>query len=247
MGFQEVQAAFMEHIRDPAGGPAVTDVEDRRLKIYRELFFNNVRGFLSSAFPVIESLLPASEWDGLARAFFKDHDCRSPYFVDISKEFVEYLSERVASPDFDYPFLAELAHYEWLELAISVRKGEVVPWSQNEQWTSVSFSPLAELVSYQWPVSQISETFIPEELLPEPAFFVVARRSNDQVQFTEVNQITAHLLSTVIERETVSVMELKRLMVIALPQLPEGQVEQSTQEMVLAMLSAEILTPVTEV
>ncbi|HKX55116.1 MAG TPA: putative DNA-binding domain-containing protein, partial [Xanthomonadales bacterium] len=34
--------AFAAHIRNPAVAPAPADVEDRRMQIYRDLFFNNI-------------------------------------------------------------------------------------------------------------------------------------------------------------------------------------------------------------
>ena len=59
--FIEVQQQFMAHIRDPAHNAKPADVEERRMAIYRDLFFNNVDGFVSSAFPVLKSLYKDAE------------------------------------------------------------------------------------------------------------------------------------------------------------------------------------------
>ena len=40
--FQKVQLQFADHIRDPIGNAPVSGLEERRLQIYRDLFFNNV-------------------------------------------------------------------------------------------------------------------------------------------------------------------------------------------------------------
>ncbi len=53
--FQQKQYAFAAHIRDPENNPAPDGVEDRRMAIYRELFFNNLHNLLGSTFPVIKS------------------------------------------------------------------------------------------------------------------------------------------------------------------------------------------------
>jgi hypothetical protein len=90
--FAKAQQQFIAHIKDPETQPVLDGVEDRRMAIYRDLFFNNVNGFISSAFPVLKSLYHQSDWLVLVRGFFKNHDCHSPYFVDISKEFVDYLA-----------------------------------------------------------------------------------------------------------------------------------------------------------
>ena len=58
------QYEFAAHIRDPEHKPAPDDIEDRRMGIYRELFYNNVEGFLSNSFPVLRKLM---DDDRLAR------------------------------------------------------------------------------------------------------------------------------------------------------------------------------------
>ena len=40
--FQEQQYAFAAHIRDPQNVPAPEGIEDRRMAIYRELFFQHL-------------------------------------------------------------------------------------------------------------------------------------------------------------------------------------------------------------
>ncbi|NNG12205.1 MAG: DUF2063 domain-containing protein, partial [Halobacteria archaeon] len=51
------QYEFAAHIRDPKHQPAPADVEDRRMGIYRELFYNNVEGFIAGTFPVLRRIL----------------------------------------------------------------------------------------------------------------------------------------------------------------------------------------------
>jgi len=46
--FQKKQYAFAAHIRDPENVPAPEGIEDRRMAIYRELFFNNIRNLLAN-------------------------------------------------------------------------------------------------------------------------------------------------------------------------------------------------------
>ncbi len=56
----------------------------------------------------------------MARDFFACHACRTPLFTRLAEEFLVYLEqERKGMPE-DPPFLLELAHYEWVELALSL-------------------------------------------------------------------------------------------------------------------------------
>ena len=223
--FLKTQADFMAHIRDPDKNDFDYDIEPRRMKIYQELFFNNVMGFLSSGFPVLESVYGDEGWKTLGRQFFASHDCRSPYFVDISKEFVEFLSNEYTPGDNDPPFLQELAHYEWLELALSIRPQtqEQTYWDGESAVSTVIMSELASLVSYQFPVHQISEDFQPEES-GEPVYLVVYRDEDDEVQFTLVNPVTAHLLNLIGQIPGVSIEQLQTEMCNALPHLDQQDV-----------------------
>ena len=51
-----LQKSFAAHIRDPQRVAAPEGVEDRRMEIYRDLFFNNIKNFISGNFPVLRTL-----------------------------------------------------------------------------------------------------------------------------------------------------------------------------------------------
>ena len=72
--FREIQYAFAKHIRDPENNPPPTDAEDRRLAIYRELFFNNLRNLISQTFPVLKKLHSKEKWATI------HCDC-TPYYI----------------------------------------------------------------------------------------------------------------------------------------------------------------------
>lgn len=95
--FQVVQAAFAAHLRDPAAQAAPPDIEDRRMAIYRRLFFNNIQSFLSNAFPVLRQLYADADWQVLVRGFYARHRCRRPQFYQLAEEFLDYLAEEYES------------------------------------------------------------------------------------------------------------------------------------------------------
>jgi len=67
VSLQQSQQAFINHIKDPDNHPKVNGIEDRRMKIYRELFFNNILGFINGGFPVLSSLYQEDDWKQLVR------------------------------------------------------------------------------------------------------------------------------------------------------------------------------------
>ncbi len=189
---------FAAHIRDPENIPAPANIEDRRIGIYRDLFFNNIQGFLSNTFPVLKSLYDEDSWLELVRSFYALHRCQSPYFLEISREFLDYLQSEHRMREVDPPFLFELAHYEWIELALSISQQEPDMEQIDVESSLLNghpvMSPLALLLTYAWPVHQIKPEFQPEQPAEHPVCIIVYRDSDDEVQFTEINLVTAKLL-----------------------------------------------------
>jgi hypothetical protein len=189
---------FAAHIRDPENIAAPAEIENRRMGIYRDLFFNNIQGFLGNTFPVLKSLYDEDRWLELVRSFYALHRCQSPYFLEISREFLDYLQSEHRMREIDPPFLFELAHYEWIELALSISQEE--PDLQQVDIESSLLhghpvmSPLALLLTYAWPVHKIKPEFQPEHPAEQPVCIIVYRDSDDEVQFTEINLVTAKLL-----------------------------------------------------
>jgi hypothetical protein len=196
--FQKKQFAFAAHIRDPEHVPAPEGVEDRRMAIYRELFFNNLRNLLSNMFPVLKKLHSEDKWHELIRQFMQRHRAETPYFLQLPQEFLDFLQNEYTLQDDDFPFLLELAHYEYIELALSIAEEEndfegVDPDGDLLNNVPVR-SALAWVYAYQYPVHRISAEYIPTEPADQPVFLAVYRRANDKVGFLELNPVTAKLL-----------------------------------------------------
>lgn len=195
--FQQEQFAFAAHLRDPARNPPPAGIEDRRLKIYRELFYNNVEGFLANGFPVIRGLTSDERWHAMARDFFARHHCHDPQFHRIAAEFLDYLENEREAAD-DPPFLTELAHYEWVELDLSVDTAEPTPALAEPNGDLLDgvpvVSPLTRVLEYRYPVHRISAQMQPQAPGEQPTYLIVYRDRLDAVGFMEANAVTARLM-----------------------------------------------------
>ena len=206
--FIRKQFEFTAHIRDPENNNAPAGIEDRRMKIYRELFYNNVEGFISSTFPVLKSLYSEENWHSMVRDFFAHHDCTTPYFLEISQEFLDYLqNERQAQAE-DPAFILELAHYEWVELALSISEenADINGIDPNGELlaTHPVISPLAWSLAYHYPVHRIGTEYAPTQPPEQPTYLVVYRNRNDDIEFMEINPVTARLLQILDENENIT-------------------------------------------
>ena len=92
----------------------------------------------------------------------------------------------------------ELAHYEWVELALSIAEGEAPLASpeleENPLQCRITLSEVAWPLAYRYPVQQIGKDYQPWETPAEPTCLVVYRNREDEVRFMEVNPPTFRLL-----------------------------------------------------
>ena len=196
--FQRRQREFANHIRHPETHPAPVDVEHRRMAIYNELFFNNVESFLAASFPVLRHITAEAQWQTLVRDFFAGHACQTPLFTRLAEEFLDYLEQERGARAEDYPFLLELAHYEWVELALTLSDAdqELPPLDPNGDLLDAHplISPLAWSLSYAYPVHRIGPDYLPTEPATTPTHLVMYRDRQDKIGFLEINPVTHALL-----------------------------------------------------
>jgi hypothetical protein len=202
---REQQLAFAAHLRDPANNAAPEGIEDRRLKIYCDLFFNSIHGLLSSNFPVIRKTLGDEAWRTLVREFYANHRTRTPLFTEIGREFAEWLAPRGG-------WLPQLAHYEYAELALAIADAELPPHDPSGDLLDgiPVASPYAWPLGYDWPVHRIGPDFQPEHR--ETTQLLLHRDAAGDVHFSTLSPVTFALLEMIDANTTESGRSLLRML-----------------------------------
>jgi hypothetical protein len=198
--FREFQAAFAARIRDPGGSPRPQGVPARRMRVYEELLFRNLEGFLLACFPITRQLLGARAWRRTLRRFMAEHRCLSPLFRDIPGEFLAWMEGQAEALFPDRPYLHEFMHYEWIELAVATCaegseplqfpvEGDVLA-----EELQLRLNPTAQLVCYRYPVHRIGPGF--KTTGPDGSLYcyLVYRDPQDEVQFLALSPLSARLL-----------------------------------------------------
>jgi len=223
--FQQVQQQFVRYLRDPTNQQPAVPAE--RMAVYQELLFNNVKGFLDTAYPVLSELLPQERWLWLTRSFFGDFRCHSPYFLQIAQQFLQFLQQ--LPPTDAPPFWLELAHYEWLELELATRQitESAVQWAGMS--APLQLSGLTEVVAYQYPVHQICQAFQPQQ--PTPTFLLLYRDKDDEVCFVALNQMSALILQLLQAQPGILFTELIEQLQHYVPQLTVQQLTAGATEL----------------
>ena len=192
--FRQYQLQFSGHIRNPHGHQRPAGVTAKRMQVYTDLVFNNLESSLASCFPVAKKVLGIRLWKKIIRAFLMQHQSRSPIFRKIPEEFLRFLQSAEDLP----AYLYSLAHYEWMELAISVLDADVdmqqVEINGDLLDATPVFAPALALLSYDYPVHKISPRSRPAQPLAQPACLLIFRDTEDNVRFIELNQVTAMLV-----------------------------------------------------
>jgi len=190
-----LQRRFAGHIRDPEHQPAPDGIEERRLAIYRRLFFNNLSNLFGANFPIARRIVPDHRWRGLIRAFMIEHRATTPLFPEIGREFVRFLAEH---PEHiaEWPWLPELCHWQFLATSVRNDESELADVDADRDGDLLTGAPVVNptlrLAQYEWPVTEITAKRIPNE--PRPVALAVFRRPGDRIGRLRINAVTGRLL-----------------------------------------------------
>lgn len=224
---REQQFRLASHIRDPGHAPPPPGIEDRRLAIYRDLFYNSLQGLLAGNFPVIRKLLGDDGWHALVRDFYREHRAATPLFPELPREFIQYLQARADAARGDKHWLLELAHYEWVELALDLSEASLADAPHDAAGDLLhgapALSPLAWPLAYTWPVHRLSPAFQPDAPPAAATFLLVQRDGDYRVRFNELSPLSFRLLQRLSDEPRLSGREqLQALAAEALAPDPEA-------------------------
>lgn len=239
-----VQHEFAAHLRHPGRNPAPAGIEDRRLQIYRRLFYNNVENLISNNFPVLRSITSNETWHRWIRSFMADHDSVTPYFLEIGEEFLNFLEHHSQQPDAP-PFRYELAHYEWIKLKLEIAPETIPLTGYNPQGDLLQerpvLSPLAWLLCYRYPVARISPTFQPQQPEVAGVYMIGYRTRQDQVNFLDINALTARLMELLAQPESGTGEQMLRTIATELKDWPWASILAGGQQALAELHELEIV------
>ncbi|HFL6953695.1 TPA: DUF2063 domain-containing protein, partial [Pseudomonas aeruginosa] len=171
---RQQQFSLARHLRDPLGNAPPPDIEERRLRVYRELFYNAIEGLLASGFPRLRGLLGEQQWHGLVREFYREERSHTPLFTRIAGVFVDYLRQR---GEYRPAWQAELAHFEWSETRLYLAEPDDPPYRREGDLLDgvPLLSSLALPLGYRWPVHRLEEDVALAEAPAEPTLLLMHR------------------------------------------------------------------------
>ncbi len=198
--FMRLQRAFTRHLRDPDHAAAPGDHEARRMAIYRHAIYANVAGLMADNYPRIRAILDDRRWQALVRDYIIRHRSRASAFIDVPREFIDYLEHERAAPD-DPPFLLELAHFDWLETLVGgdTRRLDFSGIDRGGDLLAgvPVANPLLRTITYRFPVHAIDADYQPAEPPPRATVIAAFRDPDNRYGFLDLNPAAARLLEMV--------------------------------------------------
>ncbi|CAI8722126.1 DUF2063 domain-containing protein [Pseudomonas sp. IT-P74] len=189
------------YLRDPEHNAPPTEMDPVRAQVYRDLVFANLSSLLSGTFPVLVKVLGDERWRSLVRIFLRDYRARTPKFGEIAQEFVEFLAAgpQALSNGSWPPFMVELAHYEWVEMALQQSDAEPLVAGDAALLMDrpLQVSPLAWPLAYAWPVQRVGPDCQPDVVPAQPTLLLVRRAEDWGVKFSELSPLAWRLLQRI--------------------------------------------------
>jgi hypothetical protein len=269
--FQKMQYRFAARIRDPQGtadasgnvvqkSPGLVEtgvdptlrIEERRWKAYEDLFFNNVQDFFSKLFPVLKSVVGETRWAELVREYLQKHRARTPLFHELGEEFLVFLQQGYDPQPQDPAFMLPLAHYEWVELALSVDEAdgfENPPGLTADLDAVYELSPVAWPLAYDWPVHELGPDFMPEAPPEMVTTLLVYRDADDAIQFMVLSPVLYEFIQRLANPDVVEIVErpTARTVLQGLAealQVPVADLEGFAQSVLQDLIDRQVLRPV---
>ena len=175
------------------------NVDNKRLKVYQSLFFNNLKNFIDNTFIVTKTLYSENDWHKLIHDFFIQHKSETPYFKDISQEFFKYYKTILPL------HITQLMNYELAELRLYIKEGTYfLQQLEIENNINYKVSELAEIQHYQYPVHMINANL--DNIKEKDTYLIVYRDIDFNINFIEINEITYLLIE---ELNTNTLLEIK--------------------------------------
>lgn len=194
---QSLQAQLAAYLRAPE--EVAPPLPTERAAVYADLVYRNLEGLLSSTFPVLKRLEAADAWERRVRRFLLVHRCGPAEFHRAAGCFVDHCLDRARAGDEADWRVAELAHYEWVEMVLAIAADQVdfscaraeIGAKPEPVWM---LSPLAAVLAYRYPVHRFAQPDDLHTAAAAPSFLLVRRCRDERVRFMALTALSWALL-----------------------------------------------------
>ena len=150
-------------------------------------------------------------------------------------QFREFLTEKQHPILFEYPWLAELLQYEWLELYLDTLEIEDVALNAELNWqlTTQVWVLVYQYPVYQWSINQIYRD-------PAPSAIMVWRNKHDRVCVELLTPLSAYLIEQ-LAQQPLPRIALAEFIQQIIPDLSFSEMNTQLDELAEDLIRLELL------
>jgi len=206
----------------------LAEVDEKGVRLYAGLLNYGHQEVVRSVYPGCAKLI-GDKWEDVVDQYLELYPPSHYNLNRTAEKFPEYLGKHGERYIKRFPFIAELADYEWLELEIMEREGEIRPRAYEpltapEQLlqTGPLVNPVLAVRHYHFPIAMIvdrleSDHRLPRQIEPKPAWLAVYRQPvSYECKFLEIGE-TAYCIIEAAREGTRSYKDLVSLAVARSP------------------------------
>ncbi len=164
----------------------------KRLKVYRDLVKGSFNELLKKIYPNVYKLTK-KEWKAILSKYIEAFPPASPMLGKVGEKFPFFLSKQKKLLK-KYPFITELALYEWLELEIYEKEN----YSNNAK-KNLILNPIHKFCKFKYPIPEMIENDLNlKTISTKPTNLLIYRDPNNfKVRFMELSHGTLDYLELV--------------------------------------------------
>jgi|GEM_PF-1839902 len=226
----------------------------RPFSLYSELLQNTVFDTLSGFFPYCEKLLH-EEWLSLCETYRRQYPNKSYQLFRCAENMPAFLGEQGSWVE-RYPFLEDLARYEWLEVQVENEREQVlpahnIPFVPDSQEQLRTLSPIwnaaSELQTSWYPIPRIIEAIQEDSALNQETdnpqwiktlsvdyqlttLFIFRDPWTHRARFFELNSLTAQLIQLSMMNPEASYETVLKELLSSVPELATLSLETLLNE-----------------
>ncbi len=183
------------------------DFKKSELNIYENLLWHGYLDLMCNIYPYCKILL-AEKFNSICANFLRTQPPKDYHFNQIANGFSDYLAQYELELSQIYPYLSQLAKYEWTELECIEDKANTTNFTeQNINATLINYklylNPTLRLLNFDYPILRIAQkiknkTSKSFRFKPKKTFLIAFRDAeNYNCKFAEITQFGFNILKSI--------------------------------------------------
>ncbi|VAW30284.1 hypothetical protein MNBD_BACTEROID07-1579 [hydrothermal vent metagenome] len=184
---------------------AIPGTRQKGLDQYRRLIRNNIHNAMEQAFPIAYTVLKETQWNTLIDDFHANHPAATPQVWKLPEEFYTFAEANHYDEKFSLPFLNDLLHFEWIEIAVHTmadKTTDAFSKDGNPLTDKIVVHPEYRMIQLNYPV----HLYAAEEALSHKGdYFLLTFRTRDfDVRFVDLPMLHAYCFEQILSGKTVA-------------------------------------------